>query len=215
MSVSLFSQRWQHIPTPAWEILQLHLRLHSQEQHWALSAAGGDSRGNEVRQMCSWCIQDPIVRLVENWVWYMNNVSSVWQVIESSKRWWKCRNRFNQIGFVPFNILEPMAHIDSPVTSRPPSVRHKNTHTQITQAQRYAIAWTYLNSSVVCSLRSAFLQVSAPPPLTKTNSAVPPSPPAPPPSHSPQRPRSLHAYSQHIPAVDDTENKGTNVCVFV
>lgn len=79
--------------------------------------------------MCSWCIQDPIVRLVENWVWYMNNVSSVWQVIESSKRWWKCRNRFNQIGFVPFNILEPMAHTDSPVTSRPPNVRHKNTKT--------------------------------------------------------------------------------------
>ncbi|KPP62315.1 epidermal growth factor receptor kinase substrate 8-like protein 1-like, partial [Scleropages formosus] len=29
------------------------------------------------------------------------------QVIESSKRWWKCRNRYGQIGFVPFNILEP------------------------------------------------------------------------------------------------------------
>ncbi|XP_040922557.1 epidermal growth factor receptor kinase substrate 8-like protein 1 isoform X2 [Toxotes jaculatrix] len=43
------------------------------------------------------------------------------EVIESSKRWWKCRNRFNQIGFVPFNILEPIAHIDSPVTNKPPS----------------------------------------------------------------------------------------------
>ncbi|XP_041830789.1 epidermal growth factor receptor kinase substrate 8-like protein 1 isoform X2 [Melanotaenia boesemani] len=43
------------------------------------------------------------------------------EVIESSKRWWKCRNRFNQIGFVPFNILEPIAHIESPVTNRPPS----------------------------------------------------------------------------------------------
>ncbi|XP_028978907.2 epidermal growth factor receptor kinase substrate 8-like protein 1a isoform X2 [Esox lucius] len=31
------------------------------------------------------------------------------EVIESSKRWWKCRNRFDQIGFVPFNILEPLA----------------------------------------------------------------------------------------------------------
>ncbi|XP_018620054.1 epidermal growth factor receptor kinase substrate 8-like protein 1a isoform X2 [Scleropages formosus] len=29
------------------------------------------------------------------------------EVIESSKRWWKCRNRYGQIGFVPFNILEP------------------------------------------------------------------------------------------------------------
>ncbi|XP_029384360.1 epidermal growth factor receptor kinase substrate 8-like protein 1 isoform X2 [Echeneis naucrates] len=42
------------------------------------------------------------------------------EVIESSKRWWKCRNRFNQIGFVPFNILEPMAHIESPVTNKAP-----------------------------------------------------------------------------------------------
>ncbi|XP_068161043.1 epidermal growth factor receptor kinase substrate 8-like protein 1 [Antennarius striatus] len=45
------------------------------------------------------------------------------EVIESSKRWWKCRNRFNQVGFVPFNILEPVAHIDSPVTSRPPNIQ--------------------------------------------------------------------------------------------
>lgn len=94
------------------------------------------------------------------------------EVVESSKRWWKCRNRFNQVGFVPFNILEPVAHIDSPVTSRPPSA-------------------------------------PAPPPLAKTFSTVPPSPPAPPhtPSPSAQRPRSLPAYSQHIPAADDTESK--------
>uniref|UniRef100_A0A8D3AK98 SH3 domain-containing protein n=1 Tax=Scophthalmus maximus TaxID=52904 RepID=A0A8D3AK98_SCOMX len=43
------------------------------------------------------------------------------EVVESSKRWWKCRNRFSQIGFVPFNILEPITHIDSPVTNKPPS----------------------------------------------------------------------------------------------
>ncbi|KAG8009094.1 Epidermal growth factor receptor kinase substrate 8-like protein 1 [Nibea albiflora] len=93
------------------------------------------------------------------------------EVIESSKRWWKCRNRFNQIGFVPFNILEPMAHIDSPVSAKPPSA-------------------------------------PAPPPLAKTFSLVPPSSPAPPqaPSHS-QRPLSLPAYSQHIPAAEDTDNK--------
>ncbi|XP_039990669.1 epidermal growth factor receptor kinase substrate 8-like protein 1 isoform X2 [Xiphias gladius] len=92
------------------------------------------------------------------------------EVIESSKRWWKCRNRFNQIGFVPFNILEPVAHIDSPVTNRPPSA----------PAQL---------------------------PLAKTFSAVPPSPPALPqaPTHSPQHPRSLTAYSQHIPAAEDTD----------
>ncbi|XP_034715818.1 epidermal growth factor receptor kinase substrate 8-like protein 1 isoform X2 [Etheostoma cragini] len=43
------------------------------------------------------------------------------EVIESSKRWWKCRNRFDQIGFVPFNILDPLAHIDSPVNNKAPS----------------------------------------------------------------------------------------------
>ncbi|XP_035527491.1 epidermal growth factor receptor kinase substrate 8-like protein 1 [Morone saxatilis] len=94
------------------------------------------------------------------------------EVIESSKRWWKCRNRFNQIGFVPFNILEPEAHMDSPVTNKAPSA-------------------------------------PAPPPLAKTFSVVPPSPPAPhqAQTHSPQRPRSLPPYSQHISAAEDTENK--------
>ncbi|KAF5903263.1 epidermal growth factor receptor kinase substrate 8-like protein 1, partial [Clarias magur] len=29
------------------------------------------------------------------------------QVLDSSKRWWKCRNRYDEIGFVPSNILEP------------------------------------------------------------------------------------------------------------
>ncbi|CAL8305108.1 unnamed protein product [Lota lota] len=33
------------------------------------------------------------------------------EVIESSKRWWKCRNRFNEVGFVPSNILEPAEHV--------------------------------------------------------------------------------------------------------
>ncbi|XP_073686447.1 epidermal growth factor receptor kinase substrate 8-like protein 1 [Garra rufa] len=46
------------------------------------------------------------------------------QVLESSKRWWKCRNKFNEVGFLPFNILEPVTHIDNPVihrTPKPPS----------------------------------------------------------------------------------------------
>uniref|UniRef100_A0A8B9R736 SH3 domain-containing protein n=1 Tax=Astyanax mexicanus TaxID=7994 RepID=A0A8B9R736_ASTMX len=46
------------------------------------------------------------------------------EVMESSKRWWKCRNRFNEVGFVPFNILEPVSHIESPVTNKPPKVPH-------------------------------------------------------------------------------------------
>ncbi|XP_072535217.1 LOW QUALITY PROTEIN: epidermal growth factor receptor kinase substrate 8-like protein 1 [Salminus brasiliensis] len=41
------------------------------------------------------------------------------EVIESSKRWWKCRNRFSEVGFVPFNILEPVSHIESPITNKP------------------------------------------------------------------------------------------------
>lgn len=43
------------------------------------------------------------------------------EVIESSRRWWKCRNRYNQVGFVPFNILEPVDHIESPTAGGPPS----------------------------------------------------------------------------------------------
>lgn len=50
-------------------------------------------------------------------------ISSLEQVLESSKRWWKCRNYFNQVGFVPFNILQPVSHVESPVSSRPLSVR--------------------------------------------------------------------------------------------
>lgn len=38
------------------------------------------------------------------------------EVVESSKRWWKCRNRFDQIGFVPFNILEPLSALNNPVS---------------------------------------------------------------------------------------------------
>ncbi|MEQ2167924.1 hypothetical protein GOODEAATRI_009035 [Goodea atripinnis] len=94
------------------------------------------------------------------------------EVIESSRRWWKCRNRFNQVGFVPSNILEPVDHIDSPV-SKPPSA-------------------------------------PAQPPVTKSVTPVPPSPPALhlTPSHSPQRPRSSPTYSQHIPVAEETDKGG-------
>ncbi|XP_041672143.1 epidermal growth factor receptor kinase substrate 8-like protein 1 isoform X2 [Cheilinus undulatus] len=99
------------------------------------------------------------------------------EVIESSKRWWKVRNNYGQIGFVPFNILESMAHIDSPAVNKPPSA-------------------------------------PAPPPLTKSMTPVPPSPPAlhqapthQAPTHSPGRPRSLPPYNLHPQAVEDSENK--------
>lgn len=134
---------------------------------------------------------------------------SVQQVIESSKRWWKCRNRFNQVGFVPFNILEPVAHIESPIT-RQPSVRRKNT--------------THWSTQVCCrlwdppliSIYPPFIQALGPPPAPKPHLAVPPSPPVLPhapsltPSHSPQRPRSLPPYSQVVPAAEETE-KGSKL----
>ncbi|XP_026206701.1 epidermal growth factor receptor kinase substrate 8-like protein 1 [Anabas testudineus] len=90
------------------------------------------------------------------------------EVIESSKRWWKCRNRFNQVGFVPFNILEPMAHIESPTSNKPPSA-------------------------------------PAQPPVTKT--AAPPSPPVlhQAPTQFGKRPISLPAFSQHVPAAEETD----------
>ncbi|XP_041943849.1 epidermal growth factor receptor kinase substrate 8-like protein 1a isoform X1 [Alosa sapidissima] len=35
------------------------------------------------------------------------------EVIESAKRWWKCKNSYDQIGFVPFNILEPLSAVEN------------------------------------------------------------------------------------------------------
>ncbi|XP_062848337.1 epidermal growth factor receptor kinase substrate 8-like protein 1 [Trichomycterus rosablanca] len=42
------------------------------------------------------------------------------EVVEASKRWWKCRNRFNEVGFVPFNILEPLSHVESAMSNKSP-----------------------------------------------------------------------------------------------
>ncbi|CAG5897645.1 unnamed protein product [Menidia menidia] len=41
------------------------------------------------------------------------------EVIDSSKRWWKCRNRFDQIGFVPHNILEPLSALNDTQRGNP------------------------------------------------------------------------------------------------
>ncbi|KAL2078464.1 hypothetical protein ACEWY4_026149 [Coilia grayii] len=89
------------------------------------------------------------------------------EVIEASKRWWKVRNRFNEVGFVPFNILEPVSHIESPTNKAP--------------------------------------KAPVPPPMPKTFSYAPPTPPT---LHvdpsAPQRPRSI-ALPQHIPSDTDSD----------
>ncbi|XP_034046957.1 epidermal growth factor receptor kinase substrate 8-like protein 1a isoform X2 [Thalassophryne amazonica] len=50
-------------------------------------------------------------------------------VIESSSRWWKCQNRFSQIGFLPSNILEPLSALSNTqkdnATTAPSSVSNK------------------------------------------------------------------------------------------
>ncbi|XP_027890731.1 epidermal growth factor receptor kinase substrate 8-like protein 1 isoform X1 [Xiphophorus couchianus] len=100
------------------------------------------------------------------------------EVLESSKRWWKCRNRFGQSGFVPFTVLEPVEHIESPSSSsRPPSL-----------------------PPPAPLLKSASPVPPSPPTLL-------PSPPTllPTPSHSPQRRRGSPTYSQHGPVADETD----------
>lgn len=111
--MSLSQQRRQ--PSPTREALQLHVWFHSEEQHGAVGAAGGDTWGNKAHH----------IRKTQRGGagGARRLISSLKQVLESSKRWWKCRNYFNQVGFVPFNILQPMTHVESPVSSRPPGVR--------------------------------------------------------------------------------------------
>ncbi|XP_034395919.1 epidermal growth factor receptor kinase substrate 8-like protein 1a [Cyclopterus lumpus] len=41
------------------------------------------------------------------------------EVINMSKKWWKCQNRFDQIGFVPSNILEPLSALNNPGRDSP------------------------------------------------------------------------------------------------
>ncbi|XP_028311791.1 epidermal growth factor receptor kinase substrate 8-like protein 1a isoform X2 [Gouania willdenowi] len=61
------------------------------------------------------------------------------EVVESSKRWWKCRNRYDQIGFVPFNILEPLSALNS---SSPVRLRESKNHASASRTKYFSYAPT-------------------------------------------------------------------------
>lgn len=41
------------------------------------------------------------------------------EVLDSSKNWWKCRNTYDEIGFVPSNILEPLSAVSNTKKDHP------------------------------------------------------------------------------------------------
>ncbi|XP_040917775.1 epidermal growth factor receptor kinase substrate 8-like protein 1a [Toxotes jaculatrix] len=80
------------------------------------------------------------------------------EVIESSKRWWKCRNRFDQIGFVPFNILEPLSALNN--TERDSSVvRRESKKIPLSPPAKY---FTFAPSSPVGTSPTAISPTARP-----------------------------------------------------
>uniref|UniRef100_A0A8C6WV78 Eps8 like 1a n=1 Tax=Neogobius melanostomus TaxID=47308 RepID=A0A8C6WV78_9GOBI len=95
-------------------------------------AADGNGLPEEERLYC--CSYDFVARN-----------SSELSVLDSSKRWWKCRNRFDQIGFVPHNILEPSSELN----------RSENDVTVIRRETKY---YSYAPTSPVDSSPTSEIQ---------------------------------------------------------
>ncbi|KAL6102737.1 uncharacterized protein ACO6RY_02291 [Pungitius sinensis] len=58
--------------------------------------------------------------------------------ISSSNKWWKCRNRFDQIGFVPSNILEPQSALNNR-GRKSPVMRRESKKIPIPTPARYSL----------------------------------------------------------------------------
>lgn len=113
LEITFLFQRWTQSPTRGWETVLLQLWLCGSKQQWTLCATRRNIRGTHLIRLRAAYRSRHIPEICHKTG--LIQESSFPKVIESSKRWWKCRNRFDQIGFVPFNILEPLSALNSPV----------------------------------------------------------------------------------------------------
>ncbi|XP_029945857.1 epidermal growth factor receptor kinase substrate 8-like protein 1a [Salarias fasciatus] len=88
------------------------------------------------------------------------------EVIESSKRWWKCRNRFDQIGFVPFNILEPLSALNNTERNSPVQ-RRESKKVPLSPRTKY---YSYAPTSPVATSPTAIS-----PPVRPQSMVLPPT----------------------------------------